>query len=126
EYNVIKNTLIRFAAKSIGYDSLEDVLSGTTAVAISMTDPVAPAKIIAEFAKKSKDVFNIKAGFVDGKVIDSAEVQALAELPSREVLIAKMLGSMQAPITGFVRVLSGNITGLAIALNAIAEQKANA
>ncbi|MEG2857538.1 MAG: 50S ribosomal protein L10, partial [Clostridia bacterium] len=116
----------RFAAKSIGYDSLEDVLSGTTAVAISMTDPVAPAKIIAEFAKKSKDVFNIKAGFVDGKVIDSAEVQALAELPSREVLIAKMLGSMQAPITGFVRVLSGNITGLAIALNAIAEQKANA
>lgn len=126
EYSVIKNTLIRFAAKEVGFDALDEVLSGTTAVAISMTDPVAPAKIIADYAKKNEKIFNIKAGFVDGKVLDANEVKALAELPSREVLIAKMLGSMQSPITGFVRVLNANITGLAVALNAIAEQKANA
>ena len=106
EYAVIKNSLIRFAAKEVGFDAFDEVLHGTTAVAISMTDPVAPAKIIS--------------------VIGVDEVKNLAELPSREVLIAKMLGSMQSPIAGFVNVLNGNLRGLAVALNAIAEQKANA
>lgn len=126
DYAVIKNTLIRFAAKEAGLDQLDEVLHGTTAIAISMTDPVAPAKLVAEYAKKNDAVYNIKAGFVDGKVLDPAGVKALAELPSKEVLIAKMLGSMQAPISGFVNVLNGNIRGLVVALNAIAEQKANA
>lgn len=126
EYAVIKNSLIRFAAKEVGFDALDEVLHGTTAIAISMTDPVAPAKIIAEYAKKDEKVFNIKAGFVDGKVVGVDEVKSLAELPSREVLVAKMLGSLQSPITGFVNVLNGNLRGLAVALNAIAEQKANA
>ncbi len=126
EYAVIKNSLIRFAGKEVGFDAFDEVLHGTTAVAISMTDPVAPAKIISEYAKKDEKIFNIKAGFVDGKVIGVDEVKNLAELPSREVLIAKMLGSMQSPIAGFVNVLNGNLRGLAVALNAIAEQKANA
>mgnify|MGYP001347053643 CR=1 FL=1 len=126
EYAVIKNNLIRFAAKEVGFDALDEVLHGTTAIAISMTDPVAPAKIIAEYAKKDEKVFNIKAGFVDGKVLGVDEVKNLAELPSREVLVAKMLGSLQSPIAGFVNVLNGNLRGLAVALNAIAEQKANA
>ena len=126
EYAVIKNTLIRFAANEAGLADLDSVLSGTTAVAISMDDPVAPAKLVKEFAKKNENIFNIKAGFVDGKVLDAAGVNALADLPSREVLIAKMLGSMQAPISGFVNVLNGNLRGLVVALNAIAEQKASA
>ncbi len=126
EYTVIKNTLIRFAAKEAGLEGLDEVLHGTTAIAISMDDAVAPAKLISEYAKKNEKIYNIKAGFVEGKVVDAAGVKALADLPSREVLIAKMLGSMQSPISGFVNVLNGNIRGLAVALNAIAEKKANA
>ena len=88
-----------------------------------MTDPVAAAKILVDFAKKN-DKLEIKAGFVDGKVINVDEVKALAELPPREVLIAKVLGGFNAPISGFVNVLNGNLRGLAVALNAIAEKKA--
>ena len=111
EYTVIKNNLIRFAAKEVGFDALDDVLHGTTAIAISMDDVIAPAKIIADYAKKDEKVFNIKAGFVEGRVIDANEVKQLAATPSREVLLAKMLGSLKGPITS-----------LAIALNAIVEK----
>jgi len=111
EYTVIKNNLIRFAAKEVGFDALDEVLHGTTAIAISMDDVIAPAKIIADYAKKDEKVFNIKAGFVEGRVIDAAEVKQLAATPSREVLLAKMLGSLKGPITS-----------LAIALNAVVEK----
>ncbi|MBQ3055577.1 MAG: 50S ribosomal protein L10 [Oscillospiraceae bacterium] len=111
EYTVIKNNLIRFAAKEVGFDALDEVLHGTTAIAISMDDVIAPAKIIADYAKKDEKVFNIKAGFVEGRVIDANEVKQLAATPSREVLLAKMLGSLKGPITS-----------LAIALNAIIEK----
>lgn len=126
EYAVVKNTLTRFAAKEVGFDALDELLNGTTALAISMDDLVAPAKILCDYAKKSAGKFSIKAGFVEGRVISAAEVSDLAELPSKEVLVAKMLGSMQSPISGLVNVLNGNIRGLAVALNAIAEQKASA
>jgi large subunit ribosomal protein L10 len=122
EYSVVKNTLTRFAAREVGFDALDEHLSGTTALAISPSDPVAAAKILCEFAKKN-DKFKIKAGFVDGKLITAAEVKDLAELPSREVLVAKVLGSLNAPLTSFVNVLNGNLRGLAVALNAILEQK---
>lgn len=111
EYTVIKNNLIRFAAKEVGFDALDEVLHGTTAIAISMDDVIAPAKIIADYAKKDEKVFNIKAGFVEGRVLDANEVKQLAATPSREVLLAKMLGSLKGPITS-----------LAIALNAIVEK----
>ena len=123
EYGVVKNTMLRFAAKQVGFDALDEQLNGTTALAISPSDPVAAAKILAEFAKKSNGSFTIKAGFVDGKVINAEEVKALAELPSREVLVAQVLGALNAPISGFVNVLNGNLRGLVVALNAIAEQK---
>jgi len=111
EYTVIKNNLIRFAAKEVGFDALDEVLHGTTAIAISMDDVIAPAKIIADYAKKDEKIFNIKAGFVEGRVLNEAEVKQLAATPSREVLLAKMLGSLKGPITS-----------LAIALNAIIEK----
>lgn len=125
EYKVVKNTLTRFAAKENGLDGLDPFLNGPTAMATSETDPVAPAKVLAEYAKKY-DKLELKAGVVEGKVIDVNGIKALAELPPREVLIAKVLGTFNAPISGFVNVLNGNLRGLAVVLNAIAEKKAQA
>ncbi len=125
EYKVVKNTLTRFAAKENGLGDLDTYLNGPTAMASSDSDPVAPAKVLSEYAKKY-DKLEIKVGVVEGKIIDLNGVKALAELPPREVLIARVLGGFNAPISGLVNVLNGNIRGLAIALNAIAEQKANA
>lgn len=126
KYTVIKNGIIVRAIKEAGYEGLEEYLVGPSALATSAEDPVAAAKIIAKHAETIKDHFVVKAGFVDGKVIDATEVDKLAKLPSREGLIAQVLGGLNAPISGLVTVLNGNIRGLAIALNQIAEQKQNA
>ncbi len=125
EYRVVKNTLTSFAMKENGLEGLDPFLNGPTAMAISSTDAVAPAKVLSEFSKKFEKL-ELKVGVVEGKVIDLDGIKALAELPSREVLIAKVLGGFNAPISGFVNVLNGNMRGLVVALNAIAEQKANA
>ena len=101
EYAVVKNTLLRFAVKNVGMDDLSDVLNGTTALAISHEDPVAPARVINDFAKKLKDKFEIKGGYMDGKVMPLDEVQALANIPALPVLQAQVL----APITGLAVVL---------------------
>ena len=124
DYSVVKNTLTKLALKEAGITGLDDVLNGTTALATSETDLVAPAKVLVEYAEKN-DKFTIKAGFVEGKVVSIDEIKALAKLPWKEVLIAKVLAGFNAPITGFVNVLNGNIRGLVVALNAIAEKKAN-
>lgn len=104
EYKVVKNTLTRFAAKEVGFEALDEQLNGPTALAISTTDAVAPAKVISDFAKEV-EALQIKAGFVDGKVISLDEVKTLASTPSREVLIAKVMGSLNAPISKLVRTL---------------------
>ncbi|MBR5506383.1 MAG: 50S ribosomal protein L10 [Clostridia bacterium] len=104
EYKVVKNTLTRFAAKEVGFEALDEQLNGPTALAISTTDAVAPAKVISDFAKEV-EALQIKAGFVDGKVISLDEVKTLASTPSREVLIAKIMGSLNAPISKLVRTL---------------------
>lgn len=123
DYAVVKNTLTRFAANQVGFEALDPFLNGTTALAVSATDPVAPAKILNDFAKKPNSTIKIKVGFVDGKLITAEDVVALADLPSKEVLIAKVLGTMIAPISGLATVLNANIRGLAVALQAIADQK---
>jgi len=123
EYSVIKNTLTRFALKEVGMSDLDDILNGTTALATSKDDLVAPAKVISEFIKKNKKM-QVKAGFVEGGTLDANGVMELASLPPKEVLIAKVLGGLNAPISGLVTVLNGNIRGLVVALNAIAEKKA--
>ena len=104
EYKVVKNTLTRFAAKEVGFDELDPILNGPTSLAISMTDEVAPAKVIADFAKDNEQL-EIKAGFLDGKVLALEEIKKLAATPNRETLLAKMLGSMNAPISNLVRTL---------------------
>jgi large subunit ribosomal protein L10 len=127
EYRVIKNTMTRIAAKDAGIEGLEPYLEGPTAIAMSAVDPVAPAKILADFIKENKlQALEIKAGLVEGKVIDANGVKALANLPAREVLIAQLLGTLQAPITGFVRVLNGIPSNLVYALEAIRQQKESA
>ena len=113
DYRVIKNTLIRFAAKEAGLEGLDDVLNGTTALAISSDDVIAPAKVVAEYAKKDENIYNIKAGFIEGKVVSVEEIMQLANLPSKEVLLGRLLGGLQGPIFG-----------LALVLKAIAEKKA--
>ena len=126
-YHVVKNTMTRIAAKEAGLDELAEHLEGTTALAVSTEDAVAPAKVICEFIKKNKldetKVLTIKAGLVDGEVIGLDQIKALASLPSREVLIAKLLGSMQAPISGTVNVLQGVIRNAVYVLEAVRKQK---
>lgn len=127
EYRVIKNTLTRIAAKDAGIEGMEQYLEGPTAIAMSDVDPVAPAKVLADFIRENKlQTLEIKAGLLEGKVIDVGGVKALASLPPREVLIAQLLGTMQAPITGFVRVLNGIPSNLVYALEAIRKQKESA
>ncbi len=122
EYTVVKNTLLRRAVDEAGLSLPDEILEGTTAIAISKDDHVAAARILCEFANKNK-YFKAKAGFVEGKVLTEGEVNELAKLPTKEVLIAKALGGFNAPISGFVSVLNGTIRSLAIVLNAIAEKQ---
>ena len=122
DYFVVKNTLLRRAAELAGIEGLDSVLEGSTAIALSKEDHVAAARILCKFADE-KDFYKVKIGFVEGKVISKEEVHALAKLPSKEVLIAKVLGGLNAPITGFATVLNGTLKGLVVALNAIAEKK---
>lgn len=111
DYSVVKNTMLRRAADKAGLEGLDDILKGTTALAVSAVDPVAAAKILCEQAKKDEN-FKVKAGFLDGAVIDVARVTELSKLPSREGLISMLLS-----------VLTGPVRGLAVALNAIAEKQ---
>lgn len=122
KYMVAKNTFIRIAAKEAGIEGLDAYLEHNTAVAFSAEDPVAPAKILNNFSKDHK-ALEIKAGILDGKVIALDEVKALAELPSREELLAKLVGSMQAPISGLVNVLQGTIRNFVYTLEAVRQKK---
>ncbi|MDO4802299.1 MAG: 50S ribosomal protein L10, partial [Prevotellaceae bacterium] len=104
DYTVVKNNLTRFAAKEVGLDELDSTLHGPTAIATSDTDVVAPAKVLIDFAKEN-EALEIKGGFVDGKVISIDEIKVYASIPSKEVLISKMLGSLQSPIGALARTL---------------------
>ena len=127
EYKVIKNTLTRIAADELGYNGLDDLLTGANGLAVSKDDPVAPAAALKEFMKKNKtESITIKAGLLDGKLIGLEEMKALADLPSREQLLAMVASALQAPITGLARALNGNIQNLAYALEAVRKQKETA
>ena len=110
EYAVVKNTLLRRALDDVNLGDLDEVLNGTTSMAISKEDPIAPMRIVNKYAKQMGNRFNIKAGFMDGKVLPLDDVYALAELPSKDALLGQVLGMMLAPITS-----------LAIVIKAIAE-----
>ncbi len=123
EYKVYKNTMMRFAFNELGYEGMDEFLAGPSAVAFSMEDPVSAAKVTRNFAKDHEHLV-IKSGVVDGNVIGVDAVVELADLPSREELVARALAGFNSPLQGFANVLNGTIKGLVVALNAIAEQKA--
>ena len=104
KYVVMKNTLTGRACDEVGYGELKQYLSGMTAIAISENDPVVAAKVLKEYAEKVES-FNILAGYVDGAVIDAAKVNELAEIPNKETLIAKLLGSIRSPLYSFAYAL---------------------
>jgi large subunit ribosomal protein L10 len=122
EFVVTKNTLTRRAADEAGVGDLSEYLVGPTALAFS-EDPVASAKLMAEFADRVES-FVLKAGLLEGgRVLDEADVMALSRLPSREQMLAQVVGGISSPLTGLVTVLNNTIQGLVIALNQIAEQR---
>ena len=112
EYTVVKNTLTRKALDKLGMNELDSVLNGTTSLATADNDPIAPFRILSDYSKKLNERFNIKAAFMDGKVLNEAEIAEMSALPSKDALYAKVLGTMIAPITG-----------LAVCLDQILEQK---
>lgn len=113
EYSVIKNTLCRRAVVELGLDAIDHILNGTTSLATTTGDPIAPFRVIAEFAKKmGESKFNVKAGIMEGKVLSMAEMSEISALPSKDALYAKVLGTLLAPITS-----------LAVCLGQIVEQK---
>ena len=111
EYTVIKNSILRFAAEEAGYGELDAYLSGSTALAISNDDPVAPAKILGKFAEKSNGKFSLKAGFIDGEVLNEAKVIELSKTPSKEEILTMLVIALTSPIKG-----------MAVALDKIVEK----
>lgn len=114
EYSVVKNTLTKRAANAAGYTEFDEILNGPTALALSFDDVVAPARVLAEFAK-GKEVFEIKAGFMEGKAMSLEEVTALSQIPSKDTLYAMLAGGLNATIAGLAR-----------AIDAVREQKETA
>ncbi len=122
EYMVVKNTMLRRAADKADLSELDGILKGSTALAVSQSDHVVAAKVLCKYADKSNS-FSVKGGFIEGKVVDTAQIAELSKMPPKEVLLAQALSGFNAPITGFVGVLNANLRGLVCALNAIAEKQ---
>ena len=119
---VAKKTLINLALEKAGVKIDARLMEGQIALAVSDADETSPAKIIDGFSKKNKNI-KILAGLLGSKIMKLEEIEALAKLPSKEELLAKLVGTLNAPISGFVNVLAGNLRGLVQALNAMAEKK---
>jgi large subunit ribosomal protein L10 len=122
ELRVYKNTLAQIAMRELALPDLGELLDGPTAFLFTFGDPVASAKAVVDFAKDHK-VLEVKGGFIDSVVTSADGVVALASLPSRDVLIAKLLGTMLNPIVGFARVLNGPVEAFARTVAAVADQK---
>ena len=104
-YKVYKNTLMNFAFKGTDFESLAPMLDGPNAIAISTTDATAPARVLGKYASEMEDKFNLKAGMVDGEIYDEKGVIALSKIPSKDVLLAQLVGSLQGPIQGLAAIL---------------------
>ena len=124
-YQVVKNTLLRLAAKGTDAEKLSELYAGNNALGTTKEDPVSLAKALVDFTKEN-EMLSIKGGVLSGKVLDLSQIQSIATLPSREVLLAMMLGAMNAVPTGLVRVLNGVMANFVYALVAIKDQKEQA
>jgi len=123
-FNVIKNSVVAKAIDGSQWESLKEHLKGTNAYALSFDDPAALAKVLVAKAKEYNKL-KVKVGSLDGSIVDAQQIEALSKLPPKEVLLAQLLGTMKAPVTGFVNVLAGNIRQLMYVLKAIEEKKGN-
>ena len=112
EYSVVKNTLLRFAVDKCNYNEFDSVLNGTTSLATTEGDPIAPIRIVSEYAKKLNGKFEVKGGFLEGKILSLNELDEIAQLPGKDALYSKVFGTLLAPITS-----------LAVVLGQILEQK---
>ena len=118
QFRVVKNTLTHLAAEAAGKPEFKEIVEGPTGIAFGYGDPVEPAKALAQYIRVSRSPLRIRGGLMDGRVLSSEDVAALAALPSRDELVARLLGQLQAPISGLVTVLNGPISGLARVLQA--------
>ncbi len=121
EYRVVKNSLIKLALKNAGMEKLADMMEGPTAIVIERGDPIAAAKIVFDYAKTHENL-KIKGGVFEGKVLTAAELKVIASLPSREVLLAQLLGTLQAPMVNLVSVLQAPMRDLVGVLDQIAKK----
>lgn len=122
ELKVAKNTLTSLAATEIGLKDLDPILEGPTAIAFCKGDPVKPAKLLIDLTREFKQLV-IKGGILEGKVIQDKQVRQISELPSREILLGRVVGGMQAPVCGLVNVLSGSLKNLVYVIEEIRRQK---
>lgn len=122
EFRVVKNTLARLAAKEAKIDELDPYLTGPVAMAFGVDDPVAPAKILHTFARDHKNL-ELKAGLLEKKLLDVKEIEALATLPSREVLLTRLAAAMMGPLRNLGFVLSAPIRNMAYVLDAVREKQ---
>ncbi len=125
-YRVVKNRLALIAVKNAGIQGLEDVLQGPTGLASSESDPVAAVRLLHEFASETNGLPRIKGGFADGRVFREDQLETLALLPSREVLLGQLVSSVQSPLAGLVFCLGGLIQSLVLVLNEVAGKKGEA
>jgi len=125
EYRVVKNTMVSFAAQDAGLADLEQLLAGPTALAFSPDDPVIPAKLLTEYARTHKQL-SLKGGVLEGKLIGPEGIKALAELPSREVLLAQVVGAFQAPISNWVSLLQAPIQQLTGLVDSLRQKREEA
>lgn len=125
EYVVVKNTLAQRALKDVSVSGLDGVLNGPTGLVLAGADPIAAAKVLADFQKEFERPA-VKAGLVDGRVVTAADVKRLATLPSREQLLSQIAGAFQAPLAGFVGVMSSLLDQMVGALEALRAQRSSA
>jgi large subunit ribosomal protein L10 len=123
DYKVVKNTIARIAAKKAEIEAINEFFIGPTAIAFGIKDAISPARVLVDFSNENEKL-EIKGGALNGEIISVEKVDYLAKIPSRDILLAKALAGMQAPISGLVNVLQGNLRGLVQVLNQIKEQKA--
>ena len=121
-YKVVKNTLAYIAADNVGKPELKEIIQGPSAIAFGYGEPTDPAKALSEFIRETRSPLEIRGAVLDGRVLDSAQVEQLASLPSKDELVAQMLARMQSPISGLVNVLNGPIAGLARVLQGRIDQ----
>jgi large subunit ribosomal protein L10 len=122
EFRVIKNTLARFAASKAGKEELNKIVVGPTAVAFGYGDIAIPAKVLLEYIRSTKSQLKISGGLIENRVLSATEIATLATMPSKEVLVARLLGRLKGPLYGLVSVLNANIAGLTYVLSARQKQ----